>query len=179
MKGLPVSLIDKLLHFPFWGSLNRKLIDMSFILLQSRSREGIDMEQPRLQRPNHLAGIVPHHHATPSNISDHSTHSTLSGGSGTGASRDYSSLRTSSRQSPARSPMPGRSAQSPETVRKRAQSPRRAGQGAGSGDFASLHRRGGAPSASSSSSMSESSTSPKMARRYVLCFCLSIKSKAS
>ena len=28
-------------------------------LLQSRSREGIDMEQPRLQRPNHLSGIVP------------------------------------------------------------------------------------------------------------------------
>eukprot|EP00057_Strongylocentrotus_purpuratus_P016622 XP_011671096.1 PREDICTED: signal-induced proliferation-associated 1-like protein 2 isoform X2 [Strongylocentrotus purpuratus] len=136
-------------------------------LYQSRSREGIDMEQPRLQRPNHLAGIVPHHHATPSNISDHSTHSTLSGGSGTGASRDYGSLRASSRQSPARSPMPGRSAQSPETVRKRAQSPRRAGAGA-SGDFASLHRRGGAPSASSSSSMSESSTSPKMARRRPL-----------
>ncbi|XP_041468713.1 signal-induced proliferation-associated 1-like protein 1 isoform X4 [Lytechinus variegatus] len=132
-------------------------------LYQSRSREGIDMEQPRLQRPNHLAGIVPHHHATPSNISDHSTHSTLSGGSGTGASRDYGSLRAS-RQSPARSPMPGRSAQSPETVRKRAQSPRRGG----SGDYVSIHRRGGAPSASSSSSMSESSTSPKMARRRPL-----------
>ncbi|XP_071486438.1 uncharacterized protein [Diadema antillarum] len=123
-------------------------------LFQVRSREGVDMEQPRLQRPTHLAGIVPHHHATMSSISDQSTHSTLSGGSG---SREFGSLRA--RQSPARSPMPQR-APSPETVKKRAQSPRRGG----AGDYGSSHRRG-VPSASSSSSMSESSTSPKMARR--------------